>query len=583
MQVLRLVGSMAIKNPIVKSQFMNFVEAEGLSGHRDDELFEMFSIFAIEQGMLNRNFEYTDIHFLGSEFGIDGAAIIVNGELITDKAQLRELSPLRSAEFHFFQSKSGERFKSGDIGNFFSAIKEFFDDNFESDSDDLNTLYAIKNHIYKNSGELEDSPSIKAFYVTTGSYKKPKEIEKAVKQTSRHLDATRLFGNVSIQIIDAGELQKFYRSSVRSIEKTITFKDSVVLPSASNTAASYLGFIEASEIVKLVTSESDNQINKSVFVDNIRDYNPNSPINKKISKSLSEGEGEMFVFRNNGITAVAKSIRPIGKQFTITDFQIVNGCQTSHVLFANKEFLDSVYVPFRLIEAKDDKTISSVIIGTNSQNPVKEEQLWALRPFMKDFEEYCASLEPIKRIYIERRDCQYRGNSSIPKTKIISLRLLMQSVASVLLFVGIKANRTYASVRNEYADKLFDDQHDLSIYHFAAYANIRYEQFWRANKIDKSFKIYKFYILTGIGMVLSGEKKGIPLYGKTVRAKAAAMSGYISDDDNFEELIGSITKKINLVMKKQDIPAGELRDFIKTEPIQKEILNSFKKIKNPLS
>lgn len=158
----------------------------------------------------------------------------------------------------------------------------------------------------------------------------------------------------------------------------------------------------------------------------------------------------------------------------------------------------------------------------------------------------------------------------------------MQSVASVLLFQGIKANRTYAKVRQEYANDLFLKGHDLATYHFAAYANLRFEQLWKTNRIDKSYRIYKFYILTGIGMVLSTERDKIPLYGKTAKARASAMSAYISDDDNLEKLIAEIISKIDKVMRVQTVPTGELRDFIKKESIQLKILKALKKIDNPL-
>ena len=84
-------------------------------------------------------------------------------------------------------------------------------------------------------------------------------------------------------------------------------------------------------------------------------------------------------------------------------------------------------------------------------------------------------------------------------------------------------------------------------------------------------------------MILSGQSEKMALTGSTTKAKASAMTAYISDDDNFASLLKSITKRISAVMKSKDIGIGELRDFIKTETIQKEILDSFKSIKNPLS
>ena len=181
---------MAIKNPIIKAQFTKFIENESLSGYGNDTLFEIFSIFCIEQGLLNKNFDYADIHFQGSEFGIDGAAVIVNNEIVTDKSQLSELLPLRTVEFHFCQSKSGEKLKTGDLGNFFSAIEDFFDEDYQSDSDDLNSLHSIKEYIYANSADLTEAPSLRAFFVYTGKYTEPKEVVKSIGRTIKKLEPT---------------------------------------------------------------------------------------------------------------------------------------------------------------------------------------------------------------------------------------------------------------------------------------------------------------------------------------------------------------------------------------------------------
>src|ERR1051326_9277693 len=42
-----------------------------------------------------------------------------------------------------------------------------------------------------------------------------------------------------------------------------------------------------------------------------------------------------FPLRNNGVTIVARKLQRVGPQFTLEDFEIVNGCQTSHVIAAN--------------------------------------------------------------------------------------------------------------------------------------------------------------------------------------------------------------------------------------------------------
>lgn len=72
-------------------------------------------------------------------------------------------------------------------------------------------------------------------------------------------------------------------------------------------------------------------INRSLFYDNVRDFNPESEINKKIISELESGDNASFVFKNNGITVVSKSIDRKGDTFTIEDYQIVNGCQTTNI------------------------------------------------------------------------------------------------------------------------------------------------------------------------------------------------------------------------------------------------------------
>jgi len=78
---------------------------------------------------------------------------------------------------------------------------------------------------------------------------------------------------------------------------------------------------------------------------------------------------------NNGITIIAKTLRATGNRVLIEDYQIVNGCQTSHVLFSQKELLndDSVVLPLRVIATQDEAIIGSIIKATNRQTEVRED------------------------------------------------------------------------------------------------------------------------------------------------------------------------------------------------------------------
>jgi hypothetical protein len=65
---------------------------------------------------------------------------------------------------------------------------------------------------------------------------------------------------------------------------------------------------------------------------------------------------------NNGITIIAKTLRSTGNRIYIEDYQIVNGCQTSHVLYDQRSNLDqSVLVPLRVIASRDSSLKAMMI------------------------------------------------------------------------------------------------------------------------------------------------------------------------------------------------------------------------------
>ena len=119
-------------------------------------------------------------------------------------------------------------------------------------------------------------------------------------------------------------------SAFRTIEATIP-------------AATYLGAFQA-------------------FGDRLFRYNPrfhlgSNRVNKEMLETLKENPEQFYLF-NNGITAVCDGFRVVGEELRVQDFQVVNGCQTTHVLDdARKRYgndkLEKAFVNLRLIEGQN--------------------------------------------------------------------------------------------------------------------------------------------------------------------------------------------------------------------------------------
>jgi hypothetical protein len=572
-EVVQLTG--AILNPVIKAQVADFTNTNALESRTESELFEIYSIYSILNGGLGESIDPLDAHLSGSEFGVDGVAILVQGRLVSDNDTTEDaITDIKNPQidFYFFQSKTGTSFEYGNISKFIDSITGFFDGDMDGETAQLDDLMDAKDSLYERAVGRRN-PGIHAFYASTGNYDSPSRIEKLISNTKSQWADLNIFDpdRINIQMIGAKELQRYYRAASSAVESTIDFPRNVVLPSHGSVEEAYLGYLSAEELLKLVEidNEGNFEINRAVFFDNIRDFDADSKINIEISKTLRKGEGQDFIFRNNGVTVVAKTIDRTGDRFRLEDYQVVNGCQTSNILFNNKPHISGVSVPFRLIGTKDDDFISSIISGTNRQNPVREEQFWALRPFMKNFEEYCRSLDPEFRIYFERRENQYRGQK-VEKARIVQPSTLMKVVAATLLNQPNRSGRDYRGIIREYQDRLFQDEHDVRLYYAACYLNYKLDFLWRNQRIDSAMKIYRYYLLAAIGRKLIEGRDPFASRKADLEVSLKALSDLTEDEHRLKQVIAIVYRLLEKQIRTLGLTARErLRDAIRSESFAK--------------
>ena len=131
----------------------------------------------------------------------------------------------------------------------------------------------------------------------------------------------------------------------------------------------------------------------ALFEENIREYlGSNGSVNKKIVDTLrNPQERNNFFFYNNGITIIvdnysAESTEGNKRVFTVSNPQIVNGCQTVNTIFEtlnllpesklDKEFEDTfVMVKILKIPSSDDnlkELYRNIVTYNNSQNAINE-------------------------------------------------------------------------------------------------------------------------------------------------------------------------------------------------------------------
>lgn len=476
----------------------------------ESTLFEHFVNYCAVSNEYGDEFDVEDIHTGGGDdLGIDGLAVIVNGTLISDASEVDDLAATNKhleVEFIFSQAKTGGNFTGSEISNFFFGVKDLFSTSpaLPRNASIIEKESLIK-AIYKKSPLFKrGNPLVRMYYATNGKWQDDAKLKARIENEKEALLELNIFRGVEFTPVDARLLQRLYASAKNRLSKSIEFISKVTLPSLPGIQESYLGYLPADQYLKLITDDSGNIV-RGLFYDNVRDFQGDNPVNHEIDETLKSSAQQLFVLMNNGVTIVADSINKTGDTFTIEDYQIVNGCQTSHVLFNNLSNLHSpVHIPVKLIVSQDNEVKNRIIKATNRQTPVKTEELTALTDFQKALEDYYLAATGDCQLYYERRSQQYRATSGIEKIRIVNISNQIRSFASMFLGLPHQASRYYGTLLASIESKIFVPGHPPIAYYASALALYRFEAFLRKKSIDVKYRPFKYHLLAIARMQIAG-------------------------------------------------------------------------------
>ncbi|MBJ6369691.1 AIPR family protein [Snuella sedimenti] len=499
---------------ITKSLIIELLQSQELVTEGDAKDFEKLVNYCIVSNDYSKTIDINAITIGdGGDTGIDGLAIIVNGQLVENKDEIDDLlerNNFLEVQYIFTQAKTSSSFNSGEVNTFIFGVKDFFSENPSLvRNSDIEKFAEISDYIYEKAPHFKENPSIKMFYCTTGKWVNDQNLLAVINQGKSEIEQFNLFEKILFYPYGAKEIATSYRKTKESISTTLTFSNRVTLPTINGISEAYIGILPFSEFRKILSDEEDNLVN--VFEDNVRDFQgTNNDVNNGIEKTLNNSDSDLFSVLNNGVTIVASSISPTGDKFTIRDYQIVNGCQTSNVLFNNRSssFIGNVNVPVKIIATDDDEIKNRITLATNNQTPIKKEQLASLTAFQRSLEQYYNSYSGDAKLYYERRSKQYNSDSSVLKTRIITVPYQIKSFAAMFLdnphqvtsFFG-----TIVSRLNEGKAQIFTPDHVFSPYYTSAFAYYKLENHFRKRNIDTSYKKVRFHILMLFRMIYQPE------------------------------------------------------------------------------
>lgn len=471
--------------------------------------YENFCNYTLITKEYNDEFNLDDVATEKNQ-GIDGIAIIVNGHLITNESEIEDLLEVNKyldVVFVMIQTKSSEKFESSEIGNFFFTVKDFFSESPALPrSPQVDNFLRITQKIFTNYPRMtKGKPTCKLYYVTTGRWIDDQALNAVITANTKELEDTALFESVSFEPVDSNQIQKYYRKTSEKVSAEFTFEKSLTLPPIAGVKEAYLGLLPFSEFRNLLIGENDRI--KNIFYDNVRDWLGENPVNKKINETLQNKNFDLFTVLNNGITVVAEEKSNTGNLFTITNYQIVNGCQTSHILFKNRQIdgIGIVNIPIRLIITEDENVKNKITLATNRQTEITEEQLAAFSEFQKNLEQYYKSILGLGSLFYERRTGQYNTEKNVTKTRIVTIRNQIKVFASMFLNKPDLVSGYYGKVYKKVEGTIFKEDHKYIPYYTSGYAAYILETQFRTKSIDSKYKKARYHILMLFRMYVNND------------------------------------------------------------------------------
>jgi hypothetical protein len=491
---------------VTESFVSKFVDEHELSAVRSDVQFEHFTTFVTVRRHYNgETFDTADIHTgSGGDLGIDAVAILVNGSLVTDVESLDEhgdISGHFDVIFIFVQADRGSSFDGKKLSDFGFGVKDFFspEPRLKRNSA-IVAASEVMDALYKQGTKFRPgNPICRLYFVTTGTWVGDPDLEARRKAVEDDLRSLQIFRDVEFACLGAAQLQQMYRLTQNAVAKEFTFANRTLLPEIEGVTESYIGFLPLQELIDLVKDDNGEMLG-TIFADNVRGWQEyTAPVNDEIRETIASNHTDRFVVMNNGITMIARTLRPLrGNRFAIEDFQIVNGCQTTNVLFDQYQEsggnATNIQVPFRLIATQDEEVVKSIIRGTNRQTKVEEDQFFALTEFAEHLEDYFQTFPEPSRVYYERRSGQYAGKA-IHNTRIVPHRSLVRHVASMFLELPHQATRSYKSISANVGKEIFAKGQRLEPYYVSAFAAYKLDVNFRTGRIDARLKAARFHIL----------------------------------------------------------------------------------------
>lgn len=381
-----------------------------------------------------------------SQFGLDAMAFIVNGNLVLGKDDIVTYAKSKKLDVDilFIQTKTEEKCDIGDLLKTIQATKNFLKDfavvtekneNIINAKEIYDELFKYDNFKYCTT----QSPRCHIYYVTAANEWDRNQVETICISAKEEITSSLSdIKDAEVRVLGKQYIIDNYRELKNNISVQVSLKNCITLEKINGVKEAYVGYLTGDDFLKIIC-DKDGEIRRKIFYENVRDYQGlENSVNKEIRETIiNDSTRGQFILLNNGVTIITKSVTSLGSyEYELSNFQIVNGCQTSNEIYNCKQHVSDIFVPVKIIYTTDIDIISSIVKATNRQSPVPEEAFVALDKYHKNlqmlFSERSKEM-PLGMFYERRSGEEDDIKDKMGAYQIVTLHGMIRAFVSVYL------------------------------------------------------------------------------------------------------------------------------------------------------
>jgi hypothetical protein len=511
-----------------------------------------------------------------STFGIDSFALFINDNLVINKSDIDIYKKAKRMDikFVFIQTKRSSTIDSGDFLKFTTAVKNFFADfPYIGLSDELQNAKELVDELFipENARLFSNKkPTCELFYATAGVQTNDETILGLFKQEEANLKMSiPEVSSVFVKQIDSDYIIDSYNEIENSYRVVIDFDKNLPCGKIEDVEQSYVGYLPASEFLKLITG-ADGNIRKNLFYENVRDFQGDeNAVNHEIADTLNNPNLiDKFLLLNNGVTVVAKDFSNIrSNEYEISDYYIVNGCQTSNVIYNFKDKIidnPNLNIPIKLIHTTSNELISKLIRSTNRQTPVPDEAFVSLEKFHKRLQEFYRiySQSAFEKLYYERRSKEFtNSHDRIERPRIVNLHAQIRSFTSIILGEPqLVTTNNPSSILKSQSNRLFVEGQKFTPYYLASLYLYLFYQLNQKHQIHDKYVISRYWICWIANILAFKSLTMAQLNSSDIEEQSEKIISKLSDKQYSIDLFTNAIKVFNLAKSQHEEEFGKLRN-----------------------